>query len=163
MSNIRAIARQLDPRATVDNIATMDEIVSNSIARPRLYAMLLATFAGIAVTLAGIGIYGVMSFSVAQRRREIGIRIALGARHAAVMGLVLRRGAMLTGLGLAAGLAGAAALTGSLRGFLFGITPLDSATFVAVTVLFAAIALLAAYVPARKATAVDPLAAIRSE
>jgi ABC-type antimicrobial peptide transport system permease subunit len=104
-----------------------------------------------------------MSFSVAQRKREIGIRIALGARHAAVMGLVLRHGAMLIGLGLAAGLGGAAALTRSLRGLFFGITPLDSATFVTVTLLFAVSALLAAYVPARKATVVDPLAAIRSE
>jgi len=147
----------------VDNIATMDEIVSSSIARPRLYAVLLATFAGVAVTLAAIGIYGVMSFSVARRTREIGIRIALGARHAAVMGLVLRHGAMLTGLGLIGGLAAAAALTRSLRGLLFGITPLDHSTFAAVTLLFAAIALLAAYVPARRATAVDPLAAIRSE
>jgi putative ABC transport system permease protein len=162
-SSVRAAVRELDPRATVDHVATMEEIVSSSISRRRLYAVLLGVFAGVAVLLAAIGIYGVMAYAVTQRTREIGIRIALGAARADVLGLMLRQSLTLTVVGITLGLGGAAALTRSLEGALFGLTPHDPTTFVAVAVLFGAIATVAAFVPARRATKVDPLIALRTE
>lgn len=113
--------------------------------------------------LAAAGIYGVMAYSVAQRTREIGIRMALGARRAEVMGLVLRQSIVLTAVGISLGLAGAAAVTRYLEGMLFGLTPLDLTTFIAVSVIFALVAAGAAYVPARRATKIDPLVALRCE
>jgi putative ABC transport system permease protein len=124
---------------------------------------LLTVFAGVALTLAAVGIYGVISYSVAQRTREFGIRMALGAQHSTVVGQVLRRGMLLTSLGLAAGLVGAFALTRFLSSFLFGITATDPATFAGVSLLLGVIAILASYVPARRATKVDPLVALRAE
>src|SRR6185503_4039802 len=153
----------LEPQATVDNVATMEQLLSNSLSRPRLYAVLLGIFAGVAVALTAIGIYGVMGYSVAQRTREIGIRMALGAHRAAVMGLVLRQAAAVTVIGIACGIGAAAAVSKYLQGLLFGLTPLDASTFVGVAFLFAAIAMFASYVPARRATKVDPLVALRSE
>ena len=163
VSNALAIARQLDPDAALYNVATMEEIVSNSMTLPRMYASLLGLFAAIAVALAAIGIYGMMAYSVTQRTREIGIRTALGAQRAAVLGLVLRRSALLTGVGIALGLGGAAATTRYLQGLLFGIAPLDPSTFVMVALLFGGVATIAAYIPARRATQVDPLVALRCE
>ena len=163
VSNALAIARQLDPDAGLYNVATMEEIVSNSITLPRMYASLLGLFAAIAVALAAIGIYGLMAYSVTQRTREIGIRMALGAQRRAVLGLVLGQSALLTGVGITLGLAGAAATTRYLRGLLFGLTPLDSSTFIIVALVFGGVATLAAYVPARRATKVDPLVALRCE
>ena len=147
----------------MDNIATMDQIVSNAMSRPRLYAVLLGLFAGVAMILAAIGIYGVLSSLVAHRAREIGIRMALGAQRAQVVALVLRQTTMLTAVGVAAGMAGAAALSRYLESLLFGLTPLDLTTFVVVVVMFVGVATLASYVPARRATRVDPLVALRSE
>ena len=123
------------------NVAAMDDIVSNRIARPRMYAVLLGIFAGIGVALAAIGIYGVMVHSVSQRTREIGIRVALGAQRSEVVGLVLNQSLVLTVVGIAIGIAGAAAVTRYLEGLLFGLTPLDPATFIGVSVMFAAVAL----------------------
>jgi putative ABC transport system permease protein len=160
---IRDIVRQVDPVAVVENVATMNQIVSNSLSRPRLYAVLLGVFAGIAVALAAIGIYGVMAYSVAQRTREIGIRMALGAQRAQVVRLVLGQGVALTAIGTIAGLCTAAAITRYLQGMLFGLTPLDPSTFAAVALLFSAVALVASYVPARHATRVDPLVALRGD
>jgi putative ABC transport system permease protein len=160
---VREIARQLDADAGIFNVATMEQVVSNRISRPRMYAVLLGIFAGVAGALAAIGIYGVMAYSVAQRTREIGIRMALGARPSEVMALVLGQGTLVTVVGITTGLAGAAAVTRYLQGMLFGLTPLDPATFVAVSIAFAAIAMLAAYVPARRATKVDPMIALRNE
>ena len=162
-ASVRGIVRQLDPSATVDNIATMDQIVSNAMSRPRLYAVLLGIFAGVAMILAAIGIYGVLSYLVAHRAREIGIRMALGAQRFRVVALVLRQTAVLTVVGVVVGVIGAAALSRYLEGLLFGLTPLDLTTFVAVVVMFAAVAMLASYVPARRATRVNPLVALRSE
>jgi putative ABC transport system permease protein len=116
-----------------------------------------------AAALAAIGIYGVMAYSVAQRTREIGIRMALGARPSEVMALVLGQSTLITAIGIVAGLAGAAAATRYLQGMLFGLTPLDPTTFVAVSIIFAAVALLAAYLPARAAMKLDPMVALRSE
>jgi putative ABC transport system permease protein len=162
-ASVRTIVRQLDPTAAVDNVAMMDQIVSNAMSRPRLYAVLLGVFAGVAMILAAIGIYGVLSFFVANRAREIGIRMALGAQRFRVVALVLRQMAVLTAIGVAVGLAGAAALSRYLEGLLFGLTPLDATTFVVVVVMFAAVAALASYLPVRRATRVNPLVALRTE
>jgi putative ABC transport system permease protein len=124
---------------------------------------MLSVFAVIAAILAAIGIYGVLAYAVVQRTREIGIRMALGAQRAQVLGLVLRKGATLTVAGIALGLAGAAAGTRLLQDLLFGVTPLDPTTFAAVSVLFGLVATLASYLPARRATTVDPMVALRSE
>jgi putative ABC transport system permease protein len=160
---INAALRGLEPRAAIMSIAPLTRIVSNSIAAPRFYAALLGTFAGIALVLAAIGLYGLLAYSVALRTREIGVRMALGAPRRGILALVLGQGAALAGIGLVAGLAGAFVVTRYLSSLLFGITPLDPATFVAVAVVFAGVALLASYVPARRATSVDPLVALRSE
>ena len=159
----RDIVREREPQASIDNIATMDQIVSNSMARPRMYAVLLGIFAAVAVGLAAAGIYGVMAYTVAERTREIGIRTALGAQRGDVLRLVLGQSTTLTIAGLAIGIAGALALTRYLEGLLFGLAPLDAVTFVAVPALFAAVATLAAYIPARRAARVDPLIALRCE
>ncbi len=162
-SSLRSIVRNLDPSAAIDNIATMDQIVSNAMSRPRLYAVLLGVFAGVAMMLAAIGIYGVLASHVAQRAREIGIRMALGAQRAQVVALVLRQTTMLTAAGMAAGVAGAVALSRYLEGLLYELTPLDLTTFTVVVVMFGVVATLASYLPARRATCVDPLVALRSE
>jgi len=162
-ASVRGIVRELDPAATVDNIATMDQIVSNAMSQPRLYAVLVGLFAAVAVALAAIGIYGVLGFIVTQRTREIGIRVALGARPGQVMTLILRQTALLTTAGVTAGVIGAALFSRYLEGLLFGVTPLDAATFAAVIALFVAIAALASYLPARRATQIEPQVALRAE
>jgi predicted permease len=163
VAGVRAIVRQLDPHATVTDIATMEQIVSNSITRPRMYAVLVGVFAAVAFALAVVGLYGVMSYTVAQRTREIGVRIALGAEPRDVMRLVLRRSVLVTAVGIAAGTAGAAGLTRYLESLLFGLRPFDPPTFAITAAAFAAIAMLASYVPARRAASVDPLVALRAE
>jgi putative ABC transport system permease protein len=160
---IRALVSELDSQAMVENIAPMNQLVSNSLSRPRLYAVLLGIFAGVAVALAATGIYGVMAYAVTQRTREIGIRVALGAARARVIGLVLGQSAIVTVIGIVLGLGGAAALTRYLDQALFGLTALDPGTFAGVGILFAAIATMAAVIPARRATKVDPLVALRFE
>ena len=162
-ADVRAIARQLDPSATLNDVATMEQIVSNSITRPRMYAVLIGVFAGVAFALAVVGLYGVMAYSVAQRTREIGVRVALGAERRDVMRLVLRRSLALTAVGIAIGIGGAAGVARFLESLLFGLRPLDPATFGAVACTFAAVAMLASYVPARRAAGVDPLVALRHE
>jgi putative ABC transport system permease protein len=141
----------------------MEQLIAGSVARQRFYAVMLSVFASIAAILAAIGIYGVLAYGVAQRTREIGIRMALGAQRTQVLALVLRTGVTLSACGIALGLAGAAAAARILQGMLFGITPLDPATFVVVSLLFSLVAMVACYVPARRATAVDPMVALRSE
>lgn len=162
-ASVRSVVRGLDSSATVDNVATMEQIVSNAMSRPRLYAVLLGVFAAVAMVLAAIGIYGVLAFIVTRRTREIGIRIALGAQRSQVMALVLRHTAMLTGVGITIGVAAAAALSRYIEGLLFGVTPLDVPTFAVVAIVFAAVAALASFVPARRATRVDPAVALRTE
>ncbi len=163
LTNLRGIVRQIEPQATVDNVATMDQIVWNSISRPRLYTVLLGLFAAVAVILAAVGIFGVMAYFVEQRTREIGIRMALGARRSEVMSAVLGQSAVLILAGVGAGLLAAVGLTRYLEGMLFGLTPLDPATFAVASALFVSVALAASYAPARRATRVDPLVALRSE
>jgi putative ABC transport system permease protein len=161
---IGRIVRQLDPQVGVDlNVATMADIVAASVTEPRFYTVLLGAFAGIAVALAAIGIYGVMAHSVAQRTREIGIRAAVGARRSQILALVLKQAAVVTLAGVTLGAAGAAAVTRYLEAMLFGLTPLDPTTFVVVPLMLAAVATLASYIPARRATKIDPLIALRCE
>jgi predicted permease len=158
-----AAVHQIDAEAGLFNVASMADIVANSTSRPRLYATLLGLFAAIAAALAAVGLYGMIAYGVAQRRREIGIRVALGATRAQVIGLVLRQSLWLTAVGIVIGVAGAAMLTRYLESMLFGLTPLDPTTWVGVSVLFAIVAVVAAYVPARRATTIDPVRALRAE
>ena len=129
----------------------------------RLNLTLLAVFAGVALALAVIGLYGVLAYAVAQRQREIGVRMALGAQRRDVLGLVVGHGMRLTGIGVILGLAGALALTRVLKSLLFEIKPFDPVTFLTVTALLAGVALLACWIPARRAAKVDPIEALRYE
>jgi putative ABC transport system permease protein len=163
VADVRRIARDIDPRLAVDAVVPMDVVVSSLTTRPRFYAVLLTTFGAIAGFIAVIGIYGVLSYVVGQRTKELGIRMALGAQRGAVLKLVLRQGAAIVAIGVMLGVVGAAALTRYLEAMLFGLGALDATTFAIVAVAFAAVAMLAAYLPARRATAIDPLAALRHE
>jgi ABC-type antimicrobial peptide transport system permease subunit len=137
--------------------------VDAALARERLVAMLSAFFGALAVFLAVIGLYGVTAYTAAQRRREIAIRMALGAQRSEVIGLVLRRGLTLTAIGIVGGLAIATAVTRYAKALLFGVTPLDPGTFIGVSLIFVAVAAVASYLPARRASSVDPMVALRAE
>ncbi len=163
LASLRPLIAQLDAAAFVDNVAPLERLVSNTYARPRLYAMVLGIYAVVAIGLAAVGIYGVMAFAVVRRTREIGIRMALGARRRQVQALVVRDSAIVAGTGLAIGIGGAVWSSRLFEGLLFGITPLDRTTYAAVAAAFAAIAMLAAVIPARRASAVDPVLALRTE
>src|SRR5262245_5916460 len=160
---VRNAVHEIDSHAGLYNVAPLDQIVANSMSRPRLYAVLLGIFAAVAVTLAGIGIYGLAAYSVAQRTREIGIRMALGATASQVRNLVIRRSMWLVAAGIIIGCAGAAALTRFLQGLLFGVEPFDGLTLLSVVVLFLFVTAVASYAPARRATRVDPMVALRCE
>jgi predicted permease len=160
---IREIVRQLDPQTAPDRIATMEDIVSNSILQPRFYAGMFGLFAFIAGTLAVVGIYGGIAFAVSSRTREIGLRMALGASKYQVFRAVVGDVLMLAAVGIAAGVAGGAMLTRYLQQMLFGLTPLDPAVFVAMPVVLAVAVLGAAFLSARPALTVAPLAALRHE
>jgi putative ABC transport system permease protein len=155
--------RTVDPNAGLDAIIPLDRLVASSVAGPRFYAVTFAVFAAVAVFLAAIGTYGVLAYAVVQRTQEIGIRMALGAQRSQVLALVLRRGLVLSTIGVVAGLAGAGVSTRYLQSMLFGVTPLDASTFAAVAALFSAVTGLACYLPARRATKVDPMVALRIE
>jgi putative ABC transport system permease protein len=162
-SSIRNAVRELDASLPVYNLRSMDELVSKSMVQPRFLALLLATFSGIALFLAAIGIYGVMAYSVAQRTQEIGVRMALGARPLHVLRLIFAQSLGMLLIGVVIGLAGAFALTRLMRTLLFEITATDPLTYVSVIGLLALVALLACYIPARRAAKVDPLIALRYE
>ncbi len=163
LPRISQLVRSVDPNAGVDAIVPLERLVASSIARQRFYAVLLGVFAGVAGFLALIGVYGVLAYAVAQRTREIGVRMALGAQRAQVLALVLRQGLFLTTVGIAFGLLAAAAGARLVQGLLFGISPLDPVTFVAVSLMFGLVAMVASYVPARRATKVDPAMALRGD
>jgi putative ABC transport system permease protein len=152
-----------DKELAVFNVATMEQLLADSVALRRFSMLLLGVFAAVAVALAGVGIYGVISYSVAQRTREIGVRVALGAQRRDVLRLVLGRGLGLVGAGIALGLAGALAVTHVISSLLFGVGARDPLTFAAVAALLAFVALLACLAPARRATKVDPMVALRYE
>ena len=158
-----AVVRDLDPELPVARVATLDEVVARSISEPRFYMVLLGSFAGLALFLAALGLFGVMSYAVVQRSREIGIRVALGAHPHDVLGMVLRHAMTLALAGVVGGLLGALALSRLLGRLLFELSPTDPGTLAGVALLLSLVALAASYLPARRATRVDPLIALRSE
>jgi ABC-type antimicrobial peptide transport system permease subunit len=160
---LRAAVKSVDLNVPLESVMTMEARLSASVARPRFYAMLLAAFAALAVTLAAVGIYGVLSYGVSQRRREIGVRMAVGAEAHDVLRLVLGQGAGVVAVGLVLGLGAAAVAARAVSGLLFGVTARDPAVFAGVAVLLGSIALVACYIPARRAARVDPLEALREE
>jgi len=161
--NIRQAVSALDPALPVVSLRTMDDVFSDSVSRPRFLAQLLGIFAAVALALAAIGTYGVLAYSVAERRREIGIRMALGAETRGVLSMVMGQGMTLAGIGVAIGLAGALGVTRLANTLLFGVKPTDPLTFAGVSAFILAVAMLACLVPARRATRVDPLVALRQE
>jgi ABC-type antimicrobial peptide transport system permease subunit len=163
MPTVRSLVNRVDAAAGIDVMLPMEQLVASSLTRQRFYAILLGIFAAIAAVLGAVGIYGVLAYVVGQRKQEIGIRMALGAERGAVLGLILRRGLLLMTIGITLGLAGAAGLNRYLSAMLFDLTPLDPATYAAVAVLFGAVALAASYLPARRATQVDPVVALRCD
>jgi putative ABC transport system permease protein len=160
---VRAILRDLDSAVPVDNIATLESLVTNARSQQVFVMQLLSGFAAVAVLLAAVGLYGVVSYTVAQRTRELGIRVALGARPADLLRLVLSKGAVLVVIGLAAGVFTAGIATRYLGTLVFGVSPVDPVTFGAATILLSAVALGAHVVPIRRALGVDPTIALRQE
>jgi predicted permease len=160
---IRAEIRRAAPDLPIQSSTTMDEAVAASVAQPRFRMVLLALFAIGATLIATCGLYGLMAYAVTQRRREIGVRMALGADRRDVLRLVLTRALRIVVVGLVVGLAGAAGLTRVLRSFLFGVTPTDPIVMTSVTLLLLTVGLVAAWLPARRATRIDPAAALRAE
>jgi len=160
---IRQAIRQLDPNLSLDKVVTLEQVVSSSVAKGRVNTFVLGIFAALALLLAAIGVYGLVSNSVSERVREIGIRIALGARRGEVIRMLIRQGMKPVALGLAAGLAGAYATSRLLAGQLYQVGAADPFTYALVLFVLAAVALFANWLPARRATHADPLAALRSD
>ena len=160
---VRQQIKQIDPDQPIYEIRSMDDIRAESVAPERLNLTLLSLFAGIALVLAIVGIYGVMSYTVTQRTHEIGIRMAIGAQPRDVFRMVIRQGMMLALIGVGCGLIGAFGLTRLMASMLFGVEPTDPATFAAIAVLLTGVALIACYVPGRRATKVDPVVSLRYE
>jgi predicted permease len=160
---IRSELEQVDKNLPMADIHSMNEIVAQSVAQPRLEAILLGVFGGLAMLLAAVGIYGVMSYTVTQRTNEIGIRMALGASRAAVLQMIISQGVRLAAIGLAIGIVLAFGVTRVMTKVLFGVSPTDPAVFAGILVLLGLVALLACYIPARRATKVDPMIALRYE
>jgi ABC-type antimicrobial peptide transport system permease subunit len=155
--------RSVDSGQPVFGVKTMESVIDDSLSSQRLYLWLLTIFAGMALILASAGIYGVMSYLVTQRTREFGVRMALGANAGEILRTVMRQAVKLVAIGAGVGLAAAFLLTRLLTRFLYGVNPVDPATFAAVLALLATVALLASYLPARRATKVDPMVALRYE
>jgi putative ABC transport system permease protein len=157
----RRIIQGLDPAQPIADVRAMQTIVEETFSRQRFSAVLLSGFSAASLLLAGVGIYGLLGYSVTERTREIGVRVALGAQPAQIIRMILGGGARLVATGTAAGIAGALALSGLLKGLLFGVGPRDVTTYVAVPALLGVVALVAAYIPARRAARLEPLAALR--
>jgi putative ABC transport system permease protein len=160
---VRSALRSIDADVPIANVATMDANIAASMGQRRFAMLLLGLFAAMAVVLASIGIYGVMSYSVTQRAHEIGIRMALGAARRNVLGMVMKQGLLLVGIGVAIGLAGAFGLTRLIASQLFGVRPSDPSTFLGVAITLVGVAALATFIPAMRATRVDPVVALRDE
>jgi putative ABC transport system permease protein len=153
----------LDPSLPLGQLRTMEEVRGASLAGPRFLMLLISAFSAVALLVALIGVYGVMAYSVSQRQREIGVRVALGAAPSSVVGLVLRQGMAPAVAGIALGLAGGLAISRVLRTLLFQVAPGDPTTAIAVSLIVTAVALVACYLPARRAAGVDPVVALRNE
>jgi putative ABC transport system permease protein len=161
--SVRQTVDDMDAELPLYNIRTMEHLISRSVAERRFILSLLSIFAGVALVLAAVGLYGVISFSVSQRTHEMGVRLALGARPADILKLVVNQGLLMTGIGIGVGLAGAFFLTSFLEKLLFRVTATDPLTFAGISLLLVVVAALACYVPARRATKVDPMVALRYE
>ncbi|HEX6314862.1 MAG TPA: FtsX-like permease family protein, partial [Gemmatimonadaceae bacterium] len=159
----RGVVRELDPQLAITNIRTMEQLLDFSVAQQRFLMLLLVVFGGVALSLAAIGIYGIMSYAVERRAREIGIRMALGGSPGDVIRLVIGQAMRLTILGLAIGLIAALGATKYMAGLLFGVTPRDPITFITIGALLTGVAMVAAWVPARRAVRTDPTTALRTE
>jgi putative ABC transport system permease protein len=160
---VRSAIWSVDPEQPVSQINAMESLVSNSVAQARFNTLLLGLFASIAMILAAVGVYGVMNYTVSQRTHEIGIRMALGAARRDILSLVLRQGITLAASGVGIGLAGAYLVTRLMESLLFGVSATDFTTFAGVAFLLVLVAVLASYIPARRATRVDPIVALRYE
>jgi putative ABC transport system permease protein len=160
---IRAATQSIDPDLPIYGVRTLDSFVAENVAQRRLSVLLLSFFAGLALLLAAVGIYGVMSYSVTQRHHEIGIRMALGAKTGDVVNMVVRQGAFLAVAGVGVGLIGAFLITRLMARLLYGVRPSDPVTFFAVALLLSIVAVSASYIPARRAAKVDPMVALRYE
>jgi ABC-type antimicrobial peptide transport system permease subunit len=163
LSAIKSHVRAIDRDQPVERAILLEAAYVEQFARQRFVLLVTGVFAVIALVLAAIGLYGVIAFGVAQRTREIGVRMALGAQQSEVLWFVMKRGLRLTGIGLAVGIVAALALGRVVAGLLYGVTATDRATLLAVSFLLAIVAMLATYLPARRATRVDPLLALRYE
>jgi putative ABC transport system permease protein len=161
VATFRSIVRQEDPNVAIESVQTLEDLISESLARPHLYAVLLGTFAAFALAVAGVGLFGVLSHSVAQRAREIGIRSALGAQTRDIVGLVVGQSIRIAGAGIVAGTIASLWLSQTMQNLLYGVTPHDTWSFVAVGVILLAVSALASYLPARRAARVDPVLVLR--
>ena len=162
-ANVRRVVNGMDPSLPLVRFRTMDEVFAETISRPRFLAQLLGIFAALALALAAIGTYGILSYSVSERRKEIGIHMAMGASQRRVLGMILRQGMQVAGAGLLVGVAASVLLTRLLQTQLFNVRPTDPATVAAVVSVIAVVALLACYIPASRATRVDPMVVLRDE
>ena len=163
LAAIRGVVREIDPKLPVAGLQTLEEAISTSLLLPRVSTSLFATFGLLGLLLAGVGLYGVIAYAVSERTREIGVRVAMGARRRDILALVLRGGMGLTVLGLGLGLAAAAVATRMLSAVLYGVSTTDAVTFAGVSLFILFVAAVASYVPARRAAALDPVVALRSQ
>ena len=161
LGTVRAVVQQMEPNMPLVGVFTMAEVFDQALWAARMGALLLGIFGGLALTLASIGVYGVMAYSVSQRTRELGIRLALGATTTEVRGMVLRQGLALTGAGIVLGIVCAALLTRLVTDLLYGVSAMDPTTFVGIPVILLLVAAAAIYIPARRASRVDPVVALR--
>jgi ABC-type antimicrobial peptide transport system permease subunit len=162
-SQVQQAVAAMDPSLPIIKLQTMDDVFSESTARPRFLAQLLGGFALLALALAAVGTYGILSYLVTERRREIGIRMALGANRGSVLGMVMGQGMLLAVAGVVIGVIGALGVNRVMATLLFGVEPTDPATIAGVVAAIGGVALLACYVPARRATLVDPMLVLRDE
>jgi putative ABC transport system permease protein len=163
VEEVRRAVWAVDPDQPLYNVVTMEQALSDSISKQRFAMLMLALFAAMAVILSMVGIYGIMSYSVTQRTHEIGVRVALGAKAHDVVRMIVRQGIVLIVIGITTGLAGSFALTRILASLLYEVKPVDPSVFLATALLLGLVALFACYIPARRATKVDPLVALRYE
>jgi putative ABC transport system permease protein len=160
---VRTQVRALDHDLPIANLSTMEQLLTQSVAQRRFAVLLVGIFAALAALLAAVGLYGVISYSVTQRTQEIGLRVALGAQRVDVLRMVIGQGMALTAIGVAVGLTAALALTRLMANWLYGVSAQDPATFAAIALLLAAVGFAACYLPARRASRVDPMVALRYE